>query len=288
KGPVQRAEQRNSADLSQPPAKLHQRARDLGLAMEQWRIADDRYTVVGDAPGRIRGSGTYVLRHAPLPPASPLVVLQAPHPYFEYHIADIAAHALLTAPTRQHIRGLFISSMHRYQLAPGVRRKADENPSDVCHNPDHLFSAATQALAEAGPALYVFQLHGFSERRQRDRPISGVDVIVNATAGTRSAQLTSIIAAHLQERFPDFAMRRYPDEIAELGGMTNVQRRLLRRYDHAVFVHLELSRRFRRHLAGDPAARDRLADALVRSAHGEAPSGPPAPPHDRRPARGQP
>lgn len=98
-----------------------------------------------------------------------------------------------------------------------------------------------------------------------DQPPGGVsiDVIVSTASQGRSDDgLTHALAGRLEVRFPDAAVRRFPGQYEQLGGLTNVQRRMLIRRSGPAFVHLEMSQQFRRHLRKSKKHRMRFFAAL--------------------------
>lgn len=250
-------------------------ARAVGYTLERWIVGADVYLVLRELPDQRRGGGTYVFRPVasaaqaaapgkraaePDPPV-PMLVLQAPHIYFDIGTDELAIHAFFEAPYRQHIRALYLNSLHRFQISPDKRSQGEKSPADACHNARHLYNTVTRLTARHAGPLYVVQIHGFEERENEG-------ILVDVVVSTTKTALTDQVASALAQRFEKRDIRRYPDEFAELGGDTNKQRKLLAGFADAAFVHIEMSRSFRRFLQRRTERRDHFTVALVESTIG--------------------
>jgi hypothetical protein len=127
-------------------------------------------------------------------------------------------------------------------------------PADVAHAADHAFQAATEAIVRELGQVVVIQLHGFAERPTRP-------AIILSSGADEPGALLPALATGLGAVFE--RVRRYPEDIDELGGTSNVQGRLLARLPGAHFVHVELSARTRRRLVTTPALLARFALAML-------------------------
>jgi hypothetical protein len=252
-------------------AEARARARPLarhGLALEAWRVAGRRYWVVRERDDARRGAGAYAVRDGVA--GTRPVLLQAPHAYFDLGTGAIAAE--LFFETAGVGRALFVNTVQRYQTVPGVRVADPDSPADVCHNPDHLFAAATAAALRAGVARLI-QLHGFEGEadepgrgaagaaepaRAADGDADGARMIVSS-GRARSSPGSAAVAAALGG--PAARVLRFPEETRRLGATTNVQARLAEAAG-ADFVHVEMSRDVRDRLLADPRALRDLAAAI--------------------------
>jgi hypothetical protein len=124
----------------------------------------------------------------------------------------------------------------------------------VAHSAEHGFQVATERIVGVLDHVVVIQLHGFA-----DRP--GQPEIILSSGADHVPTHIEALAAALGAIFE--RVLRYPDDIDELGDITNVQGRLLARYPHAHFVHVELSGTTRRRLGRTPALLARFAEALL-------------------------
>ncbi len=233
-----------------------------GLRIEAWKVGGQRYWALYEAEGRVRGVGAYVFRVAPAEEGK-AILLQAPHAFFDLGTGRIAAEMFFDPPPGARPRALFTNTIHRYQLAPGNKKKRRHNPADVAHNPQHAFSIATEAFAIAAGGARVIQIHGFGARTDDDDggEVGSVAMVVSAGDDAGSSPLTAALASALVgEHGPE--IKRFPEDVRFLGATTNVQGRLLRKLDGAEFVHVEMSSDFRKKVQGDAAVRKKLASIL--------------------------
>jgi len=169
-------------------------------------------------------------------------------------------------PSRTGARpsALFTNTMHRYQLAPGDKKKRKHNPADVAHNPDHLFTVATDAFALAAGSTRVIQLHGFGARIDEDDDDGdpgAIAMVVSAGDKAGSSALSAAIAAGATRVFgPD--VKRYPEDTKVLGATTNAQKRALEKSRRGELVHVEMSSEVRKRLAASADLRAQLAAVL--------------------------
>lgn len=279
-----------------PPASLAhvdagkawaERADGAGFALELWCVdaGTPRAGEAADAPpaagwfwvlrergAERRGHGTYVFRAGPDQGArhhGAAIIVQAPHAYFERGTGALAAAVMFAAPDAgQAPDVLMTDSLHRYQQPSGARAKQTRNPADVCHEPTHLFQDVTVALADGGPGAFV-QIHGFAVpgdgTARGSQRTSYPDIIVSAGRRRGSTIHSAAVADAWAQLFGARAVRRYPEEIAVLGGTTNVQARLLATRADAAFVHAELSSSMRARLLADADERAAWARALLQA-----------------------
>jgi hypothetical protein len=229
------------------PGRFAARLHDVGFRLETWTSGTTQVWAVLEEQSRRRGAGAYLFRVGP--PEKQEVLLQAPHADYDMGTGDMAARLFLQPPPGNAPRALFLNTMHRYQLLPGQKERRAGSPADVAHNPDHLYTAATDAALGAGPLLVV-QLHGFGTRSDDDADGAlpeGTVMVVSAGLSSTSTPRQAAIADKLKKIFGD-GVRRYPEEAYVLGATTNVQGRAARRRDGGDFVHLEISAPLRKQL----------------------------------------
>ncbi|HWN71458.1 MAG TPA: hypothetical protein VNM90_27655 [Haliangium sp.] len=261
---------------------LAARAQGIGFCIEIWRVRGRVFWALREQPEQRRGGGAYIVRPGPRPGDAPEIVLQAPHVYFDRGTGNLAAALFFGEEGRGRARALFTNTAHRRsgmpratpeaqpgdgapEAQPGdgpLAAQADHDeptngPADVAHNAEHGFQLATERIVRVLDHVVVIQLHGFADRPGQPEVIlsSGADHVpahINALAAALGAIFGRVL--------------RYPDDIDELGGITNVQGRMLKRYRRARFVHVELSGTTRRRLGRTPALLARFADALLSSA----------------------
>ena len=265
-------------------------AHAVGFALELWQVDAAWFWVLRERDEARRGAGAYVFR-APYRPETerapaPLLILQAPHAYFDQRTGRIAAGMVFgSSPGRVPVDVLMTNTLHRYQQAPDRRHQEAHNPADVCHNPEHLFHHATTVIAGAAPDRQVMlvQLHGFGAPNDGDgdhdgdddgdgrAAMGGVEVIVSAGRADGSSAASTNVARALARVLGAEAVRRYPEDIGQLGGTTNVQGRMLRERGDAAFLHIEMSAGLRKRLAAEPDRLAAFADAVLGRLDHEAP-----------------
>lgn len=250
-------------DRSHPVSTLQANAAAAGFRVEAWTVNEEPYLALLEASSRARGAGAYIFRVAPRD-ERPVVLLQAPHAYYDVSTGAIATQMFFAARDGVRPRALFTNTIHRYQLAPGDKRKRKTNPADVAHNANHAFSVATEAFALAAGRARVVQLHGFAPRGDDDDSAAdtgAVSMVISAGDKRGSSPLTAAIAAAATQAFGS-DVKRFPEDIGILGATTNVQKRMLERTGRGEFVHVELSASMRDALKADADVRAKLAAVL--------------------------
>lgn len=238
--------------------RLPELAHTAGFVVERWRIGGHHYLALLEGPA-IRGSaGSFVLRVGPS--EGPERLLQAPHAFHDLGTGELALEIFLADPTG--FRGLFTNTLHRYVQDDGHKRKQDgeNNPADVCHNEAHAFVAATMGVVRAVGAMEVVQLHGYADDHVLpDRP--DAQAVVSTGAQEDATGRVAAVAAALQQSF-GVTVVRYPEDVNDLGGKTNVIGRRVRKEPNVGFLHIELSSTFRQELRRRNDAPTRFAAAL--------------------------
>jgi hypothetical protein len=245
------------------PKQWQADAAAAGFEIQVWKVNADTYWALVEAAGKSRGAGAYIFRVAPpLPDDGPVILLQAPHNLYDMGTGKLAADLFFSPPPGARPRAMFTNTIHRYQLAPGDKKKRRHNPADVAHNPEHGFTIATESFAIAAGGARVIQLHGFGSRSDEDDDdIGNVAAVISAGDEAGSSPLTAAMAQALVAELGG-EVKRYPEEVRFLGATTNVQGRALRKIDHSDFVHLEMSADLRKRLAADPVTRGKVGSIL--------------------------
>jgi hypothetical protein len=242
------------------PARFAPALHEVGFKLEVWTAGTQKVWALLEEPSRRRGAGAYLIRLGP--PEKQEILLQAPHADYDLGTGEMAARLFLSPPPGNAPRALFLNTMHRYQLQPGQKERRSGSPADVAHNPNHLYTAATDAALEAGPMLIV-QLHGFGSRTDDDdTPLpEGTTIVVSAGRDTGSTPRSTAIADRLKKSFGD-GVRRFPEEAPILGATTNVQGRAARRRPGVDFVHVEIAAPLRKQLREGGAKLNELGAVL--------------------------
>ena len=137
------------------------------------------------------------------------------------------------------------NTVHRY----GPEKTHTDGSSDMARNGFSPFAAFTRAFARVHREQLLVQIHGFSTAKRKTP--AGREAGIILSAGGELPAWIAPLATNIAHCL-DVAARIYPLEIKELGGTTNVSGRILRAAGHSGFVHLEMSRKLRTLLAGDP------------------------------------
>lgn len=224
--------------MLESPAAPAPRAAWAALAFEvlDLTIAGRRFSFVREQAGRREGRGAYLFAHDP----AARWALQAPHVPSDLHTGRIAARLAVQGPFR-------VVAWNTLPRRARSEDRAGAVPTDIAHVPGTWFSALARAYAARYPDGRVLELHGFDPARRRSASARGADFIVSpAHRGTSAA--AGEFAACLAGAGLGTVLR-YPAEVGELGGTTNVNARLLQALGFDGFIHLEIA----------PAARERLA-----------------------------
>ena len=234
-----------------------------GFRIEVWSVGNETYWALLEAQPT-HGAGAYIVRVSATQDTGPMILLEAPHNFFDMGTGRLAADLFFTPRKGARPRALFTNTMHRYQQAPGDKRKRKNNPADVAHQPDHAFTIATVAFARVADHVRVSQVHGFGQRideGDNEGVVSDIDMVVSAGEALGSTPTSAAIADALVKVFGT-KVKRYPEEAKVLGATTNAQGKLLRGLPNSRFIHVEMSGDLRKQLAGDAALRERFAVAL--------------------------
>lgn len=237
-------------------AQVQQLVRLADKELLLWRVGSQPTWVVRDRAASARGQGVYLIRATRRPPGRS-ILLQAPHVYFDLWTQEIAAGMLWGAESPAEIRGVFANSVHRYGRPKPGSDLALTNSADVAHNSLHPFLTATAAIARQD-SVVVIQLHGFDG----SSPTPSVEAIVSASRVQGSTTESTRVSTSLLDTVGGKVVR-FPEDVTFLGGVNNVQARLLAATPGAEFVHVELSPGLRERLR-EPQLAAQWARTLVR------------------------
>jgi hypothetical protein len=181
----------------------------------------NRYYVLMESANVNRGWGSYLFS-ALKSPASPEVIIEAPHPVTDFNSEEIAY-------------SIFTNSYPRVTafLVSGVERTfGPSGETDMAHRTLSVFETAHEVLTSFGSIM--IQIHSFSALSHPQSPL----VVLSAGDGTLNGALQSIAYNLQSSRFSVgiFDGFRY----GRLGAQRNVQGRYARAFG-AGFVHAELS-----------------------------------------------
>ena len=212
-------------------------------------------TCLHEGPGRRGGGGAYLLARSPA--TARLLVLQAPHSFFDKRTGEIA----LALFERLHPAALFVNTVHRKNPSADA---LPDFPADVAHNRRNFFHAATEGMAAALPGVVFVQIHGFDAAR-RSRDSKDFDfILADGTGGMKPDSLLSRAAVAFRAEFGDARVAVHGSETRELGATTNAQGAYLNGLAPGRFLHVETAAAERDKLAKDGAELAKLAGALER------------------------
>lgn len=193
-----------------------------------------------------RGWGHFFL--APQRPSS--VLLQAPHQFYDLRTGEIAVALFQQGAGKT----LAMNSAHRYSQGKDVSH------TDWAHLPSAPLNAFTRAFLNAAANSTVVQIHGYAETKRQSSAGRQSDVIISS--GQRWPHPSMLNFAECLQQNTDWAVLRYPQDIGELGGTTNVQGRLMNSLGNPRFIHLELSSKLRKTLTQDHVSLQVLANCI--------------------------
>ncbi|MDP4547379.1 MULTISPECIES: hypothetical protein [Gammaproteobacteria] len=240
-----------------------QRLRSLEVLFSEWLAAARSFTEgerivdgfqvseMGEGIQRLsdiddRGWGHFF--HASQRSSSTL--LQAPHQFYDLRTGKIA----MALFERGVGKALAMNSAHRYTYGKSLAE------TDWAHVPVSPLNAFTRAFMNSQPDAIVVQIHGYAEKNRKSPASRQADVIISSGQRWPHPKMLSL-AACLQQT-TDWQILRYPLDVGELGGTTNVQGQLMNSLGNPQFIHLELSSRLRKVLAHDEAALYDLAECI--------------------------
>lgn len=209
----------------------------------------DRPGVIGlrEGAGDCRGRGAYMLRAGDARP----LALVAPHRRSDRNTGTLAG--LLFAEHRV--------AAAAWSSAP--RRKGEGcSGGDPARHFTHYLTAFSLAFADAHPQGRIVQLHGFERTRRASSAAQLADIIVSDGTRTPGRRIFDL-ADCLSRSLAPMPVAVFPNDVAELGALTNRQGQALRSEGFDGFVHLEMSAQLRASLVQDPELRNALASCLM-------------------------
>jgi hypothetical protein len=223
----------------------------LGFQIERISDRDQVFTVIRERPDRRQGRGFFVLGA----PTAGAPILQAPHALNDKHTGLIAI-GLLTSG--RFAAGAWSTAPRRYQNEDD----ATVTDSDMAHQVDSYFTAFTRAAAQAQPSSAILQLHGFSNAKRKTEPGRKASAIISAGEKQNTSAVQETVRC-LRSQIAEPVLS-YPEDVKELGALTNEIGELLRKLGRSSFVHIEMASGLREHLHKDDGLRQRIGACLAR------------------------
>lgn len=169
-------------------------------------------------------------------------VSYSPHTLFDEHTADIAQ-----AVAIHHCQVWIGNTRHRYS------KQLNGEYRDYSTLTSGLPYYATIAYSNWKTSAKIFQFHGFSAEKRKTEAGKTSDIILSLGHKGKNDELNV-----LQQCLRNLGYRvtKYPSEVNELGGTTNV---LAKQFGHQNrFIHIEMSKTVRSSLVSDERLMERF------------------------------
>lgn len=204
----------------------------LGLTLIQINQND---TVIMDT--KKRGWGFYMIRHN----SEARSLLSIPHRFHDLGTANIG-YKLMSEHT---YRAIAFNTVHRKVM-------------DAAHTDYTLFNAFHLAFSLIYPKEYIYQLHGFGNKRRTTAAAKNADAIVSTTT------FSTIEAENIAQCINSlgYSSRLFGKDVFELGGTTNLQAKILKDIGYQNFMHIELNHTLRNTLSSDRVLRKKIRSCL--------------------------
>ena len=176
-----------------------------------------------------------------------------------FYIINYAYKNMLSIPHRFHdlrTGNIALKLMRERPYRATAFNTVSRKIVDYAHTNYTLFQAFHLTYAKLYPREYIYQLHGFKEKK-----FTGIQksIIVSSTttqASSRAKSINSCLNAI------GYKSKLYGESIFELGGTTNIQANILRENGYWNFLHIELESKVREILYRDRDARDKFVECI--------------------------
>lgn len=222
-------------------------ARELGFEVVPADGQEAGIVVLREMEGSRQGRGFYAFRSSGAVPT----LLSAPHADNDAHTGTIVESLFLET---RACAGAW-STVDRNQVDEGGR-----SGSDLTHIPDSVFHAMTRAFALEHPRGLVVQIHGFAAEERKSRIAATADMILSCGVRKPPSWLRQVASSLRAGSFANVLV--FPDDVDELGALTNTQGKDLRKLGKADFLHMELGLSVRHRLKAEASARAELWKAI--------------------------
>lgn len=173
-------------------------------------------------------------------------VSYSPHSLFDEHTGDIAK-----AIAKHHCQVWISNTLHRYS------KQSNGEPRDYSKLTSGLPYFATIAYSNWQTAAKIYQFHGFSTEKRKSDTSKSSDIILSLGHKGNDNALNDL--QHCL-RSLGYRVAKYPSEVTELGGTTNV---LAKHFRHqSRFIHIEMNKTVRRSLVSDERLMERFASCF--------------------------
>jgi len=165
--------------------------------------------------------------------------LQAPHIW-----ADEGTGLILKKLTKKlNPKISFKNSVHRNHISPNKKRAY----FDLGKQKNSILVLLSKAFIKAFPGGNIVQVHGFVSQKRKTVKGKHADVIVSSGSYQPTRKIISL-AQCLKRKNKKLQVFVFPTEVTELGGTKNVLSKWSSKNGKSSFVHIEMSKRYRRFL----------------------------------------
>ena len=208
------------------------------LSSLEFKLTEFNQTIIIEDKKR-QGGGFFIIRDNP----KAQNMLSIPHRFSDTHTGNIGFKMMNNDP----FKASAFSTVHRKTM-------------DIAHNPYNFFTAFHLAFASLFPKEFIYQLHGFSNKKRKESLAQKTSMITSTGSKFYSHQAIAI-CQHLKLAHKMCLV--YGKTTHELGGTTNAQRNLLNLEGFKHFIHIEMNKSFRTELLNDTKARQIFSSILL-------------------------
>lgn len=199
------------------------------------RLPLDSMLVLQEENTHKTGRGLYAIKMG-----GKAYLLQAPHSETDLYTGQIVAQLFSDYP---------------FQAA--AWNTVSRKQADMAHLSESYFQSFTQAFVESIPNGKVIQLHGFEQKKRKSADGQDADMIISAGIANPPDWVKKI--AHcFKQSLSSYQIKLYPEDIQELGALTNAQNNLLQSLQYQSFLHIEMSKPLRETLANNAQLRQQF------------------------------
>ncbi len=197
----------------------------LGIDLVQIHEREEDWWVLREQPEQKTGRGFYIFRLA----ETKALVIQAPHSGADHYTGEMA-----------------LSLLREGAVKAAAWRTVPRQQADLAHLEGTYFQAFTRAFAQAFPSGTVMQLHGFEQEKREGRSAGDADIVLSNGTQTPPERFRQI--GQCWHRTLGVIVKRYPDDVKDLGATANAQALFFHEMGHTGFLHVEMNTTVRERL----------------------------------------
>lgn len=213
------------------------------------KTIEQPFTFIHEPNHLHQGRGLFVFRNVQPDKA---MLLQAPHAKSDKYTGLIAAQLFSQFSFRS---AMWNTSPRKSQVRGVASQKGD-----MAHLSYTFWQAMTKSFADMYPQGRVIQLHGFAKKKRKSAVGKNTDLIISA--GHQHPPEWVVNTRDCLKKSLAVNVALYPYEVNELGATTNFQSQLLQQIGFNGFIHLEMSKSFRKQLLNRTELQEKLVNCL--------------------------